>query len=507
MIPKYLSGEKGSRRLVINRLTKLLPVLLFVSLASLGQVQLPDTPAARQCKAWLEAFNRGDREAYRQFLQKTFPSRMEHLDGELQFREQTGGFELRKVEDSAPTKLIALVQERNSEQFGRLTLETEAAEPHRIIGMELRAIPRPSEFSLPHMSESELTTALRKELEQAAAAGSFAGAVLVSRNGKQDFAEAYGFADREHKIPNTLRTRFRIGSMNKMFTAVAILQLVQAGKLGFNDTVGSCLPDYPNKDVATKVTIHELLTHTGGTGDIFGPEFDAHRMELRTLQDYVKLYGGRGPKFEPGSRWEYSNYGFILLGAVSEKVSGESYYDYVREHVYMPAGMVSTGSEPEDQAIADRSIGYTKMDSPQWHPNTETLPYRGTSAGGGYSTVEDLLKFANALQGNKLLDAHYTELLTAGKAGTPDHSYAYGFGDHKINGTRCFGHGGGAPGMNGHLEICPGAGYVVAVLSNMDPPAATRISDFITNRLPEQAGPGVPREPTPGHPKEKEESQ
>jgi hypothetical protein len=169
--------------------------------------------------------------------------------------------------------------------------------------------------------------------------------------------------------------------------------------------------------------------------------------------------------------------------------------------------MASTGSEPEDQAIADRSMGYTKMDSPQWHPNTETLPYRGTSAGGGYSTVEDLLKFANALQGNKLLNAHYTELLTTGKPGTPDNTYAYGFGDHQINGTRCFGHGGGAPGMNGHLEICPGAGYVVAVLSNMDPPAATRISDFITNRLPEQSGSGVPNEPIPGHPKVKDKSQ
>ncbi len=398
----------------------------------------------------------------------------------------TGGFELKKVESSTPTKLTALLQARSSDQFVRLTLEIDAAQPHHIINLDLEAIPRPAEFSLPHLTEGELIAALRKKLDTDAAAGIFSGAVTVSKNGKPIFAEAYGLADREHKTPNTLKTRFRIGSMNKMFTAVSTLQLVQSGKLSLDDALGKYLIDYPNKDVASKVTIHELLTHTGGTGDIFGPEFEAHRLELRTLPDYVKLYGSRAPEFDPGSRWEYSNYGFILLGAIIEKVSGQSYYDYVQEHVYSPAGMTSSGSEAEDKAVADRSIGYTKMHNPEGEPNTETLPYRGTSAGGGYSTVEDLVKFANALQENKLLNPHYTELLTTGKPGTPDKTYAYGFDDHKINGTRCFGHGGGAPGMNGALEICPGPGYVVAVLANMDPPAATWISDFITNRLPEQ---------------------
>ena len=119
-----------------------------------------------------------------------------------------------------------------------------------------------------------------------------------------------------------------------------------------------------------------------------------------------------------------------------------------------------------------------------WRPNTDTLPYRGTSAGGGYSTVEDLLSFANALQQNKLLNPHYTELLTTGKVDNPNGRYAYGFLDHTVNGTKCFGHGGGAPGMNGDLEVC--SGYVVAVLANEDPQAAGKISDFIVNRLPEQ---------------------
>jgi CubicO group peptidase (beta-lactamase class C family) len=322
-------------------------------------------------------------------------------------------------------------------------------------------------------------------LDEAAAADHFSGAVLVARNGKTVFAQAYGLADREKKTPNTLKTRFRLGSMNKMFTAVATLQLAQSGKLDLKAPFGNYLTDYPNKDVASKVTIEQLLSHTGGTGDIFGPEFEKNRLELKTLQHYVKLYGTRAPEFAPGSRWQYSNYGFLLLGVLVEKVSGQSYYDYVRDHIFNPAGMTATASEPEEQLVPDRSIGYTRFIGGNLQPNIDTLPYRGTSAGGGYSTVEDLSKFATALQKHKLLNPQYTEMLTTGKVDTPmGGKYAYGFGDAVINGLRCFGHGGGAPGMNGELKICPCPEYVIAVLANQDPPAASRVADFITNRLP-----------------------
>jgi D-alanyl-D-alanine carboxypeptidase len=200
----------------------------------------------------------------------------------------------------------------------------------------------------------------------------------------------------------------------------------------------------------------------------------------------VNLYGKRGLEFTPGSRWEYSNYGFLLLGVVVERVSGKSYYDYVSEKVYAPAGMTSTGSLSEDENVASRSIGYTAMGGGDLHPNTDTLPYRGTSAGGGYSTVEDLQRFAAALLDHKLLNAEYTDLLTTGKVETPGRGkYAFGFSDQGAeSGARHFGHGGGAPGMNGDLQIYPQSGYVIAVLSNLDPPAASRVSDFIGNRLP-----------------------
>ena len=130
----------------------------------------------------------------------------------------------------------------------------------------------------------------------------------------------YGYADREQKILNTVETKFGFGSMGKMLTGVAVMPLVQAGKIQIDDHIAKYLPDYPSKEVAA-VTIHQLLTHTGGTGDIFGPEFDARRLELKELSDYVALYGNRGLRFMPGSKWEYSNYGsdqmICFPGAVS----------------------------------------------------------------------------------------------------------------------------------------------------------------------------------------------
>jgi D-alanyl-D-alanine carboxypeptidase len=351
--------------------------------------------------------------------------------------------------------------------------------------------PPPPNASPSPGTDTELITAIRKRLEDLIAADRFSGDVLIAKDGKPIFEQAYGLADRERHIPNTLRTRFRIGSMNKMFTAVAILQLAQAHKLSLDEPIGKYLTDYPNKELADKVTISELLDHTGGTGDTFdatpghpfGPAYLTHRLELHTLQDYITLYGDRPLRFEPGSRFEYSGYGYILLGRVIEKISGESYYDYVQKHVYKPAGMTSTGSGPEG-TIADLSVGYTRFGRGEWHPDTDLLPYRGDSSGGGYSTVGDLLAFANALRDNKLLNAYYTELLMTGKVDMPrDGRYAYGFIVHPLNGSQCVGHAGDFPGANGDLEMCLDSRYAFAVLANMDPPVAQQTGFFIGNWL------------------------
>jgi D-alanyl-D-alanine carboxypeptidase len=441
----------------------------------------------RQFSAWLDAFNSGDRERISQFLQSNFPTR--NLDADMRLRAQMTGFDVRSIDQASPTTVAGLVQARERDAFARYVVEVEPAPPNRITRLNIMGVPRPAEFAVPRMTEAELVSALGDKLSKETSADRFSGTALLARLEKGTpkvlFSGAYGLADREKNVPNTLDTRFRIGSMNKMFTAVSILQLVQAGKIKLTDPLGKYLTDYPNKDIASKVTIHHLLTHTGGTGDIFGPQFSARRLELRTLADYVSLYGSRAPAFEPGSQWAYSNYGMLLLGVVIERVSGKSYYDYVAEHIYRPAGMTRSGSEPESESVSGRSVGYMRQSGATWTPNSSTLPYRGTSAGGGYSTVGDLLKFATALMGHGLLNAEYTAMLIGGKADTGGgRKYAYGFEDGRVNGVGAVGHGGGAPGMNGDLRIYVTSGYVVAVLANLDPPAASEISSFIDLRLP-----------------------
>jgi len=462
--------------------------VLVVLLAQFSFAQAPSAPpvAEKLTKDWLAAFNSGDKATLQAFLEKYRPSDVSHVDGLIDFYSRTGGFDFEKVEESTPTHCAALVKEKNSDQFARIVIDIEPDPRHKIAKFEMLAIPRPAEFAIPRMSQKDAVDALGKQLERDTQTDHFSGAALVARNGNILFEQAHGASNREKKIPNQVNTQFRIGSMNKMFTAVCILQLVQARKIQLSDPFGKYLSDYANQDMASKVTIQQLLTHTGGTGDFFGPEFDKHRLELKTLQDYVKLYEKRPVAFEPGSRFEYSNYGFILLGVVIEKVTGQSYYDYVREHVYQLAGMTSTDSLPETEAVAMRSVGYMKEGPGPWSDNKDTLPYRGTSAGGGYSTVEDLYKFATGLENHKLLDAKHTEMLTTGKVetGRGDAKYGFGFFDTSEAGLECFGHGGGAPGMNGDLKICPKSGYVIVVLANMDPPAAQRISSFAANRLP-----------------------
>jgi D-alanyl-D-alanine carboxypeptidase len=328
---------------------------------------------------------------------------------------------------------------------------------------------------------AELPAPLRAELDQRTRAASFSGVALVARNGEVLYERAQGEADRAKHLANTPDTKFRFGSLGKMFTAVAILQLEQQGKLRLDDPLGKLLPNYPG-EAQSRATLHQLLTHTAGAGDIFGPYFDEHRGELKRLEDYVAAFGQREPGFTPGERHEYSNYGFILLGRVIETVSGQSYDAYLREHVFAPAGMKSTDNLPEQTHVAGLAVPYSGERSVE-----DRLPWSGTSAGGGYTTARDLLAFATALQSGRLLDRAHVDLLLTGKVDTPRPGlrYAYGFEDARLpDGKRRIGHGGGAPGMNAVLSIFPDSGYVVVVLANLDPPAAMEIDRAVTRMVP-----------------------
>lgn len=310
----------------------------------------------------------------------------------------------------------------------------------------------------------------------------YSGVVMVARKGKLVATFAQGWADRERKIPNTADTKFRVGSMDKTFTAVAVMQLAQAGKLDVQAPLITYLKDYPNTDWARKVTLHHLLTHQGGAGEIFTPEYEARRDRVRTLQDYVDLFGKRAPDFEPGSKDDYSNYGFILLGRVIEAVSGQSYYDYVRAHIFQPAGMTGSGFEPETMPMPGRAVAYE-------HEKADFtlaggLPWRGTSAGGGYATAEDFVKFAMALYDGRLLDETHRKQMTTGFVDLGDGmKYGYGIAIYPSP-LPIVGHNGGAPGMAGDLRIIDGGEGVIVALSNVAPPfLAGRLSKFVSDRF------------------------
>jgi D-alanyl-D-alanine carboxypeptidase len=455
-------------------------VLAFLLLAAPASAQpaIPGTAMGKTLSDFLTAFNSGDTAQIGAFnATRHFAEPVENLQ---RFQHETGGFTLLKVESSDTSSIVGLAQEEQSDTIARFTIKELGTADAPKLSVLFRAITPPAEYAVPRLSQAAALKALEDRAQEEERSNKFSGVYLIARDDKILAAKAFGWEDRENKRKVTLNTKFRIGSMNKMFTAIATLQLVAAKKLSLDGTVGTYLPDYPNKEVREKVTVRHLLTHTGGTGDFFGPEYDTNRLSLKTHADYLALFGARAPRFVPGSRDAYSNYGFLLLGNIIEKVSGQSYYDYVAKNIFTPAGMTNTGSLPEEEAVPHRTIAYTWKDG--WISATDTLPYRGMSAGGGYSTAGDLLKFAQTLRTEKLLPGS----LMADATTPHNHNgnYGYGFGVDGKGLLLHFGHNGGAPGQNGDLQIYPALGVIVIALSNFDPPAAGNLSSFYANRMP-----------------------
>lgn len=309
----------------------------------------------------------------------------------------------------------------------------------------------------------------------------FSGIVLVAQHGRVIFEQTYGLADREHGGKIRPDTAFHIGSANKMWTATAILQLVAADRISLDDRFGKVLTNYPNREVAEKVSVRHLLTHSGGTGDaeVLSDPDSAKRGRMRELSDYVALYGNRGLEFEPGTKQRYSNYGYILLGLIVERLSGMSYRDYIAKFIFAPSGMTHSGFPTRDDPPAWVALGYAQMWPGQDKPgplrrNTESLPFRGSSAGGAVASASDMVRFIEALRSGKLIPL---ELLA--EATRPN---AYGSGFGIWNGGKreqaWWGHGGGSYGMSADARYYPSPGLTVIMLANRDPNVSNQIADF-----------------------------
>src|SRR6185295_7497802 len=278
----------------------------------------------------------------------------------------------------------------------------------------------------------------------------FNGAVLVAENGKVIFKKGYGMANMEWKIPVEPDTKFRLGSITKQFTSMLSQQLVQEGKIKLDGKLTDYLPDY-RKDTGDRITIHQLLNHTSGIPSYTGlPNFfqDISRNPY-SVSDFVKKYASGDLEFEPGTKFNYNNSGYFLLGAIVEKVTGKPYEQALKERIFDPVGMKNTGYDHYDTILAKRAAGYEKR--PGGFINAPyldmSLPY---AAGSLYSTVEDLYLWDQALYTDKLLSPQLKELMI--KPGMSNYAYGWvvrkaplGAGDEQMT---IIEHGGGINGFN-----------------------------------------------------------
>ncbi len=431
------------------------------------QLQFPETSAGKAAGAYFKAFNAGE-EAMKEFFEEFSAQRTSEriplqvrLDRYRQMHGQIGSLVPQRVVESRPN-LISLIARGQGGRLFRLDFEFEDAEPFGLLG--IRILPEAAQgderpLPDPKKDDAELFSAVRDYAQNAVEAGDFSGVILIARNGEPVFEEAFGYADRERKIPNRIDTKFNIGSINKSFTGLAIRQLAAEKRLSLDDTIGKLLPGYPNKEAAARVTVRHLLEMSSGIGDFFGDRYDAADKEkILTLADYLPLFADRPLEFEPGKSNLYSNGGYIVLGLIIEKVTGIDYYSYIQDYVFKPAGMTDSAWIPKAADVPNRALGYVH-DGSSWKTNYDTLPGKGSSAGGGYSTARDLLKYTIALE--KGVYGPAGDVLREG-----------------------MGIAGGAPGINAALEWMPEPGITIVVMANLSPPAAMRVARQIRAWLP-----------------------
>lgn len=437
--------------------------------------------AAQRLAAYLNALESGSPDLIRQFIEREYSPGFLSAGGPAHHLHRqelcyfTGrGFAIRSVQESSEHSLTVLAQERLTGHWRRVQLEVEPNPPHAICALQIQPTLAPA--PLEPLTPAQVARECGQFLDRLAAADAFSGAVLVAHHGQPIFTGAYGQANQRYSVLNRTETRFGIASVGKMFTGVAIAQLAERGKLRFDRPVGEYLPGYP-EPVASGVTVHHLLTHTSGLGCIFTPNYQSVMTDVRTIDSFLPFVGEEPLAFTPGTGFQYSNAGFILLGAIVERLTGQSYYDYVAGEIFDPAGMTESGFFETDEVAPNVAMGYTRLDEAyQFHlgrlrENIYRIGARGSSAGGAYSTVGDLFRFTRALLEHRLLSPAMTELVTRGQvemAHTNGERYGYGFISGTALGRKVVGHSGGCEGCSAHVEIYPEQGYTAVVLSNYD---------------------------------------
>lgn len=289
----------------------------------------------------------------------------------------------------------------------------------------------------------------------------FSGSVLIAKKGKILLSKGYGLANTTSTISNSPTTKFKLASVSKQFTAMAIMILQEKGKLNTEDKLTKYIPDYPNGD---KITIHHLLTHTSGIPNVTAlPVFDSIKGNPHTLEQVIALTKNKPLEFEPGSKFNYSNSGYILLTYIIETASGKKYGDYLKETIFDPLGMKNSGLYPSNGILKNAAIGYTESNE-----GLVPAPYIDMTipagAGALYSTVEDLFLWDQALYTEKLVKKETMEkIMTVYKD-----NYAYGWMVTKYKDHKKFYHGGGIEGFNTVINRFTDDELCIIILKNVD---------------------------------------
>jgi CubicO group peptidase (beta-lactamase class C family) len=457
---------------------------------------LPDTPPGRRLAELIAILNSGDYDSVRTYAEGNLSE--EYIAGELDLkvdalmRMHAQSQELRfvRVLSSSRDRVIAEVHNRLAEMNQAFGVSVERRRPHRItmwyrgpayLYRELEGAPR--------RAEREIVAAVDSFVERLAAADVFSGTVLIGKGDSVLLHRAVGLAHRGPDIANGVDTRFNIASVGKLFTSVAIAQLAEQGSLSYRDPIDRYLdPDWLAPDVASEIRIEHLLTHRSGLGDFL--ESEALRQATappRSLDDYRPIIRAEQPQFRPGTQFQYSNSGFIVLGAVIERLSGQTFGDYFREHIFAPAGMVGLSDPPRDSAALAApafATGYTSHYSAggrTWSDNAARLATVAPSpAGGQYASAEDLWSFATALRAGALVsDSTWGSLAApAPVRGGPPTGYGFEISDHGQE--RVVGHGGSHEGISAVLDIYLHSGYTLVVLANSNRSAFAVREKFAT---------------------------
>ena len=413
---------------------------------------------------------------------------------------ETGApFELGAITSGGRHRLAQLVSPRTG-RVAVLDLAADRAEPSKLGPVEVLESHAAMKDSIVWpgtrpRSDAAAIDVVRHNLARLERGGALTGTVYIARGDSVLLARGYGMANREDSVPNAPRSRFALASMGKVFTATAVLQLVDAGKVRLDDTLARVLPGYPNRERAARITIRQLLEHSAGMGDQWStPKRPIPGLTGELAPAAAVAYAPL--LFEPGTRWSYSNEGYTVLGAVIEQLSGERYHDYLARHVFARAGMTETYLQGgSDDYVPFRAVGYRfGPDDPlgalppkaNWSFLGPRAPAGG--AGGGYSTVGDIARFARALRGGKLISDSLRAAMWTGRWDMPGYAgQKYGFASYvwPIGSRVAVGHGGGGTGSgmdNGFKQFTDGS-YVVVVLANMEPPAGGSAADAIIRYL------------------------